>query len=227
MTDCLSWSCPLPRSLLALQVDARTFRGAAAAPPQMCAALRSLPALRHFVFSMDDLSSLLLPLLQALSGCALTYLALTRCSLGKQAQSGEIMLSRSLEVVELEDNLDLCAADWLPSLASLPRCHCVNLSCSEMAPYDASAWAILFASPALRVLLCDDLDTAAALAERRTSDGLLPVDVSTGVQQEVWGSYRAALRVPAIHLRPLAGVPEPQMDRQSCWTPIVDSLFTS
>lgn len=221
VTNCLAWSSPLPASLLALNIDARGQAGSSAALPQLCAALKRLPGLRDFSFWTDDKPELLTPLLAALGGCALTHLALRHCDLRGVGSDGGFSLPLSLEVVDLSYSFVLSAADWLPCLAALPRCHSINLLGHRNPPFhqqhlsEASAWTAIVASPALKFLVCS-YDGMENLISRRTREGLPPINVSHDEQPGVWNSYRAVRAVPPICFGPCALLPTPQLDTTSC-----------
>ncbi len=225
VTDCLSWSCPLPCSLLALGIDAQGQDGAEAALPQLCSALRDLTALQHLDFSMEGLSAQLPLLLTAIGVCPLTHLALRRCDLSQLADrewvSDETRFTHSLQVVDLSGNPSLCEDAWLPFLASLPQCHSVDLSTkSGRHCVDATAWADLFASTVLKFAVCDELDITPGLVERRALQKLPPVDVCMHAVSAPWASYCAIFNVPAVSPGPLAVLQQPQVDGASCWQPV-------
>ena len=221
MTDCLSWSCPLPCSLLALEIDAQGQDGADAALPQLCAALRDLPALQHLDFSMEDLSSQLPLLLTAIGVCPLTHLALRWCGLSHLTwPSHGTQFCQTLQVIDLSGNPSLREDAWLPFLASLPQCHSVNLSTRSGRLYVlAEAWAVLFASTALKFVMCDELEITPALVDRRALQDLSPIDICMRTTHPAWDSYRAIFNVPVISPNPLAVLHQPQLDGTSCWQP--------
>ena len=226
VTDSLSWSCPLPSSLLALDIGAQSHWTSGAALPQLCGVLKGLPALRDFCLEKNYLlpEEGLTPLLAALYGCALTHLALRNCELRGVGSDGGFDLPQSLEVVDLDRSSNVSAAEWLPRLASLPLCHSVNLLHCRHSSFtlqrqsfsEASAWATLLASPALEMLLCS-YDGAAALAEKRVLNGLPPINVSREEQPEEWGSRRAVFGVPPVRFGTCTLLPAPQLDSSSCW----------
>ncbi len=87
--------------------------------PQLGAALRGLPALRHFRLHVESLSPHLLSLRAALRRCSPTYLALQSCDLGGLDEP----LPESLEVVILDGSRQLRLQEWPPPLAALPLPH--------------------------------------------------------------------------------------------------------
>ena len=221
MTDCLSWSCPLPCSLLALEIHAQGQDGADATLPQLCAALRNLPALQHLDFSMEDLSSQLPLLLTALGACPLTHLAIRWCSLSHLAWASDgTTFCQTLQVVDLSGNPSLREGVWLPFLASLPQCHSVNLPTrSGRHRVEAAAWTDLFASTALKFVMCDKFEITPAMVDRRALHDLSPIDICMRTTHPAWDGYRAIFNVPVISPMPLAVLQQLQLDGTSCWQP--------
>lgn len=78
----LSWGSPLPLSLRTLSITAHDQLSAARAMPQLCDALRALPALEHFTLWLQKLQPHLAPLLAALQySPLLTHLDMSHCCL--------------------------------------------------------------------------------------------------------------------------------------------------
>ena len=235
-TCSIVWRSQLPRSLCALCLRLHDCPLAPIAEelPHLTAALRRLPALRHFKLCVTELPPHLAPLLAALWCCPLTYLELSSCHLAGLPGP----LPPSVEVVVLDDNSALHLREWLPALAALPRCHSVSfhngdnrfarLDWMPRQSFDASAVAgSLAAAPALRHLRCkfEEGSTMQQLAAARAAAALPPVRITGAVTMawdrcqaaKPWCDYEALVAAPAIRYRPCAVLPNPQLDPNPLW----------